>query len=396
MTGRAAIVLVTTSFPRAGDGSEAAGSFVSDLADELSQGIPVRVVAPGSTRVREKSPSGVDVFRYPAPAQAMSTLRPWHPAELSKIRMIYREGMSSTRQAVSADQTALVLALWALPSGAWARRAAREAAVPYAVWTLGSDVWSLGRIPGVRQWLRSILSGAERCFSDGLKLADDTRRIARREVEFLPSTRKIGGSRTAPLKSKGPYRILFMGRWHANKGVDLFLQALKQLNEQEWKSVESVTICGGGPLQPVVENYVAQLKLDGRPIELQGYLAKPAAERALIAADYLVIPSRIESIPVVLSDACKLGCAVLVCPVGDLPGIVAGTPPAGLVARQASVEAVAHMLSEALRHAPSEFAAGIEAVAARFDLTQIAMTLRATARAKGQVTDVLAGPGSGR
>ncbi|MBK8122824.1 MAG: hypothetical protein IPK54_04560 [Dokdonella sp.] len=47
MTKSRALVLVTTSFPIAGDGSEAAGSFVSDLVEEVAVKTPVRVVAPG-------------------------------------------------------------------------------------------------------------------------------------------------------------------------------------------------------------------------------------------------------------------------------------------------------------------------------------------------------------
>jgi hypothetical protein len=50
MSASRALVLVSTSFPVLGDGSEAAGSFVSDLAEELAKHLPVRVVAPGTRK----------------------------------------------------------------------------------------------------------------------------------------------------------------------------------------------------------------------------------------------------------------------------------------------------------------------------------------------------------
>ena len=61
----------------------------------------------------------------------------------------------------------------------------------------------------------------DRCYSDGIKLAEDTRRIAGREVQFLPSTRRIGRVRSEPPRAAAPYRLLFLGRWHPNKGIDL-------------------------------------------------------------------------------------------------------------------------------------------------------------------------------
>lgn len=372
MSARPAIVLVTTSFPRSGDGSEAAGGFVADLAEELARRQPVRVVAPGPRNASEQRGPGIEVFRYAAPERALSTLKPWNPADLVSMVRVLRAGREATRRAVAAGPVTQVLALWALPSGAWARTAAREAGVPYSVWTLGSDIWSLGRIPLVRGWLRDVLGSAETCYSDGLRLADDTRRIAGREVQFLPSTRRIDGRRPLPLRLQPPYRLLFLGRWHPNKGVDLLLDALSALADDDWQRIERVHICGGGSLANEVRAKAAKLADKGRPVAVFGYLDKPAAEAQIADADWLLVPSRIESIPVVISDAAKLGCAILASPVGDLPELVAGPPAAGLVAAAVSADAFAAAISRALRRPPAEFADGLSDLAARFDLGTIA------------------------
>src|SRR5690606_15493109 len=120
--------------------------------------------------------------------------------------------------------------------------------VDYSVWTLGSDIWTLGRIPFLRGHLHRVLAEARHCFSDGVRLAADTRAIAGREVEFLPSTRNILGSVRGEVRPSPPWRLLFLGRWHPNKGIDLLLEALAGLNDDDWARVESMTICGGGPL----------------------------------------------------------------------------------------------------------------------------------------------------
>jgi glycosyltransferase involved in cell wall biosynthesis len=373
MTADGAIVLVTTSYPIDGDGREAAGAFVRDLAEELATRSAVRVVAPGRDERVEAPRAGVIAHRYAAPDRPLSTMRPWMPSEATAIARVMRSGLAATRAAVAAGPTARIVALWALPCGHWARRVARERGVPYDVWTLGSDIWSLGRIPVVRRWLRTVLRDAERCFSDGLKLADDTRAIAGRPVEFLPSTRRITRVRETPARDRPPYRLLFLGRWHPNKGIDLLLDALALLADDDWRRIEAVTIAGGGPMDALVRERVAVLQAAGRPVILRGYLGQAEAEDAICDADWLLIPSRIESIPVVFSDALKLGCPVIATPVGDLPTLIA--PGVGIVASGCDGPAIAQAMREAVGRVHLHAAARIAAVSERFALSRIAATL---------------------
>lgn len=364
------LVLVTTSFPNSRDGSEAAGSFVEDLALELAKTLPVRVVAPAASGGIQEWVPGVSVYRYAAPERPLSTLQLRNPIHLLQVLKVLRGGSAATHAAAAG--AAHIVALWALPSGEWARRAARRHGLTYSVWTLGSDIWTLGRIPGVRHLLRQVLRQAHQCFSDGLGLAEDTRRIGACPVEFLPSTRAINASRREPLRSVPPYRLLFLGRWHPNKGADLLVQALALLDDADWALIEAVEFAGGGPLHAKVHAAAAELQSAGRPLRLSGYLDKPAAEAAFLRADYFLLPSRIESIPVVFSDAMKLQCPVLATPVGDLPRLL---QQGGLVADAVSAYAFADLLRLALRRAPLQFSAGMVAHAAQFDLAATAARL---------------------
>lgn len=377
---RAAFVMVTTSYPMTTGGREAAGSFVSDLAEELARTMPVRVVAPGSRSIIEGSET-LRVFRYRAPEKPLSTLKPWRAGDLAGMWSVMAGGQQATNAAVTAGPVAMLLALWALPSGHWARRSARLHGLRYSVWTLGSDIWSLGKIPLVRTRLSSVLSQAEFCYSDGLQLADDTRRISGRDVTFLPSTRRISSSREQPVRSRPPYRLLFLGRWHPNKGVDLLLQALGMLGDEDWERIASVSICGGGAMEEEVSRGVTRLRHAGHPVEQRGYLGKPEAEAAIASADFLLIPSRIESIPVVFSDAMKLDCPVVVSPVGDLPRLVAEAE-CGLVAESATAESFSGAIRKAVRASPMEFVKGANRMRDQFDIGAVARQL--TARTEGR------------
>ncbi|MDR3386988.1 MAG: glycosyltransferase [Rudaea sp.] len=363
--------MITTSYPRAADGSEAAGSFVADLVDELAKHLPVRVVAPGTTVAHEVCSANIEVFRFAAPAQALSLLKPWRPRDVYWAIRVLRGGWAAVRKAVGSDATH-ILALWGLPCGEWARLVARKHGIGYSVWMLGSDVWSFGRMPVLRKMLARVISQARHAYADGHKLAADAHRIGRAPVAFLPSTRKINVVNPPPPRAEPPYRLLFLGRWHPNKGVDLLLDALDMLQDADWALIRCVEIQGGGPLHSLVHARVANLRARGRSVEVGAFLAKTDAEAAIARADWLLIPSRIESIPVVFSDAMKLGRPVIAMPTGDLPRLIGEIPACGLLADSLSSEGFCRALKAALRTSPRAYAEGVRREAACFDLTSIA------------------------
>ncbi|MGM9516611.1 glycosyltransferase [Roseateles sp. DB2] len=369
-----ALVLITTSFPIAGDGSEAAGAFVGDLALELARHTQVRVVGPGPETRRETWAPGVEVFRYAAPPQALSTLKPWKLRDWPWIARVLRGGLSATRNAVAADPHCRIVALWALPCGDWARRVARERGLDYAVWMLGSDVWTLGRIPVVRQILAHTIRQAKRAYADGYQLATDAQHISGKPIRFLPSTRHIACKQPIPPRKTSPYRLLFLGRWHPNKGVDLLLDALAGLRDEDWSCIESVEIQGGGPMEALVRERTAALRAKGRPVEAGRFLSKDEAEAAIQRADWVLIPSRIESIPVVFSDAMKLSRPVVAMPVGDLPALLRQSA-CGVLAGAVDASSYRLALQTACRTDLAGFQAGVAAMAEQFDLSRVATRL---------------------
>jgi len=374
MSNPPTLVIVTSSFPISGDGSEAAGAFVADLAIELSKLMRVRVVAPGRRTEREQWHEGIEIFRYQTPDQPLSTLKLWNPADAWRILKVMRAGRSATAASLEDGSATHILALWALPCGEWARYCARKYDVDYSVWTLGSDIWSLGRIPIVKSFLRRVLQNARHCWSDGLKLAEDTKAIAGREVDFLPSTRQVMRARIEPLRTAPPYRLLFLGRWHVNKGADLLLEAIDLLNEDDWKRIEVLHICGGGPEQKLIESSVQRLKAAGRPVVLKGFLDRNFAEGAIASADWLLIPSRIESIPIIFSDAMKLQCPVVAMPVGDIPALLA-QKPGGILSENLNAHSFHKAIKAALHSSPCQLSNGMTELATQFDLPEISLKI---------------------
>ena len=374
-TTRDTLLLVSTSYPQSANGSEAAGAFVADLAEEIARAMPVRVVAPGVTAGAMEQKNGVTVRRFAGPGRPLSLLSPASPADWPAIVATLRSLRAQTIAAGADARVIHTLALWTLPSGWAAAGLERKHGVPYSVWALGSDIWSLGSIPGVRQLLGKTARGARYRFADGIMLAKDAEQIVGMPFDFLPSTRVMTAPRSRRLNPKPPYGVLFLGRWHHNKGIDLLLEVLTRLSESDWRDIREVHIAGGGPLDSLVRQRVADLIAAGRPVRLSGFLDRAQAATALQAADFLLIPSRIESIPVVYSDAMQFGLPVISTPVGDLSSLIA-RHGCGIVAQSVDVDAYAAAMKQAFAIGPVEFSRGALAAGKEFDLVSIATRLR--------------------
>ena len=170
----------------------------------------------------------------------------------------------------------------------------------------------------MRRSLRATLGEAAHRYADGIDLCKSVELLCGKPCDFLPSSRRLPKlSKSA--RNRPPYRLAFLGRWHPNKGADLLMDALGLLGDTDWNRIEEVRVCGGGPLAGYVRESEKKLLEQGRPVTVRGYLDKAAAADLISWADYLLLPSRIESIPVVFSDALQLGTPIVASPVGDLP-----------------------------------------------------------------------------
>ncbi len=360
------VAIITTSYPDEVPGSEAAGSFVADFARQLAVSVQVTVVAPASSASRAQD-GELEVIRFAVPNSPLSLLRPLHPADWLAIVKTIRNGKRAVEHLVRDNKPNFLFALWALPSGHWAASVARRHDIPFAVWALGSDIWSLGKIPLLRWKLQSVLRAADRCFADGLSLARDVEQLSGRRCDFLPSTRILPNRSLVGGTGSAPYKLAFLGRWHQNKGIDILLESLRKLSDSDWSKISAVRIFGGGPLHAEVHRIANELQVQQRPVELGGYLDKESAADLIAWADYLMLPSRIESIPVIFSDAMQLRTPIVATPVGDLPRLH-DRYSFGTLAAAATSDAFTHAMREALDRSATSFRTGLDAAASDFNM----------------------------
>lgn len=315
--GRFRLWVVSSSYPAFPGESINAGVLARDVALWThEQGCAVTVVTP-------QKPEGLRVdaglesipLAWFRPTKAMSDLTPRRPIDLVRIFSLMALARPRLFAAARRQRPDGILALWALPCGIFARSVRRRFGTPYAVWLLGSDVWKADRFPGGVRALRYVLADAAGRFADGSDLARRAEELTGIGVEFLPSIRRL----PPPSGEAAPCDVLFVGRYHPNKGPDVLLEAFAQVIAQ--RPGTTLRMHGLGEMRPQLEAIVRELGLS-TSVAVGGPLDASALAAALRATKVLAIPSRIESIPLVLGDAAQAGTRVVATEVGDMGEVV--------------------------------------------------------------------------
>lgn len=175
------------------------------------------------------------------------------------------------------------------------------------------------------------------------------------------------------VRPEGPARIVAAGRFSYEKGFDLLLQALAIVK----KSTSSfhVDLYGLGPEEAKLRKMVQKLAL-ADVVEFRGFVEDllPALRRA----DFLVMPSRSEGMPVTVLEAWSQRLGLIATGVGGVPEIVTDGANGLLVASE-DVEALAGKITWALanRAKMREFgSAGFELVKEKYTYSRQAELLR--------------------
>jgi glycosyltransferase involved in cell wall biosynthesis len=119
-----------------------------------------------------------------------------------------------------------------------------------------------------------------------------------------------------PARAAGDFVVSFCGRISEEKGPDLFLEIARRLLRL---SDIRFIMTGDGPLMPLIRARAAELGL-GQRIQIPGFVEDVRA--CLFETDVVVVPSRIEGIPIILLEALSFGVPVVAASVGGIPSVV--------------------------------------------------------------------------
>ncbi|GIW40570.1 MAG: hypothetical protein KatS3mg076_1147 [Candidatus Binatia bacterium] len=358
------LVVATSSYPlHPDDAFAAAGLFVRDFALELHHLGHEVLVFTHRRRGHVEDDPGIEVLRHPGPSldRALGSLR-WHrPADAFLALRLLSSGWRALRVEAERRRIDHLLAMWAFPAGFYGLLLKRKFGIPYSVWTLGSDVWSLGKQPGFGLLLRRILREAEHRFSDGLALSRATERLSGLPCAFLPSARRAVPDEPDRPRTPGA-RFVFLGRFEPAKGPDILLRAAAILDRRGARF--QLSLYGLGSLESTLRRTIRSERLEAR-VTLEGPADPTRTLEIFRGADFVVVPSRAESIPVVFSDALHARTPVVTSDVGDL-GELVRAHRLGVVVRPCDPAALADGMAEALRGPRDEWSRNAARLAALF------------------------------
>ena len=327
------ICIITSSFPSSVNEAKSAGVFVRDFALLLAeQNFDVYVLAPKTkSSTYDDDRIHVHFFPWMGGEMGLSSYNPKNPAHLLKLLIVVLSGLRFTSRFVKKNKIDFSLAMWAVPAGLFAYVTKIFSKTPYTVWALGSDIWKIQDYPFGKFILRKVLKNASKLYADGLQLATDVKNISGLRCEFLASSRILDKEpRVVDYKQFDSTKtnFMFLGRYYQNKGIDLLVEAIGLLSIEE-KEKSLFHIFGGGPLELKIKQMVRELNLESNTF-VNGYLEGNKVFSYMSKSDFVIIPSRIESIPVVLSDSMQSKKPVVLTNVGDM-GMLASQYKIGFI-----------------------------------------------------------------
>jgi len=366
------ICIITSSFPaNKQDARAAAGLFVKDFClAVVNLGHRVTVVTPEKTPKEKEHIPGIEVHWFPwlGGEKTLSTMKPYLPHDAVAMLSLFRKGRHALDALVAKDRFDHVMAMWAVPAGYLAMGLKRRHGIPFTTWCLGSDIWTYGKYPILRNVVAKVLKASDHIFADGLKLGEAAQKLSARACPFLPTSRGLKRDLIKPLDLKDGFRFLFIGRFNPVKGVDVLLEAMAQFRAAGHGG--HLYLLGGGPLDAEVRARAKESDLCDC-VTVGGYADDETFISYMNACDCFLIPSRMESIPVVLSDAAQMDKPVIVSDVGDM-GLLLRKTPAGLVVPAEDSNALCTAMAKMAATDKAIFAPHVAALADRFDLAETA------------------------
>lgn len=190
-----------------------------------------------------------------------------------------------------------------------------------------------------RWWIRRTLQKSTKVIALSNSWADFLRRYApESKIAVVPNA--VQFDQAVQPNNEEPGRILFLGRPEKAKGIFELLAAI-ELIKDHCPAIKLV-IAGDGDLR-ALQKRIQQADIE-HFVEILGWIDSERRAIELARATLFVLPSYNEGLPMAMLEAMSAGKAIIVTPVGGIPGTVTDkfnglfVPPADDVALSAAIK----------------------------------------------------------
>lgn len=303
------LLIVNYEYPPVGGGAANASWFMARALADLGHRVSVVTSAFGEHRGRTVE-DGVRVHRIPARRRRIDR------SGIGQMTCFAASGLVFAPGIARAERAERVIAFFTIPSGIVAYALKVLCALPYVVSLRGGDVPGLApevdRTHHRVRWLRRrILRSARAIVANSQGLADLSARTDPFPVAVVPNgvdTAMFHPGTAAP-GAGSPLRILFAGRLHEQKNLELLLDELARLR-REGVTAFRLDVVGEGPLGAAMRQRAARLELAGHVV-WHGWVGKPELIALYQRADCFVNPSLYEGLPNTVLEAMACGLPVV-------------------------------------------------------------------------------------
>lgn len=299
------VLLINSEYPPIGGG---AGNASANLAQALARrGLEVTVLtARFGDLPRKEQQGGVRVVRV-----ASMRRRADRSGALEQGSFMVA-GSLSAMGVVRRWRPDVVLAFFGVPGGAVALFLRLAFGLPYLVSLRGGDV------PGFRPYdfatyhrlMGPLIRWVWRRAHSVVANSGGLRQLAqafddRVAIEIIPNGVDLQRY-DVPAREWDPAQLLFVGRVVYQKGLDLVLGALAELQQLRW----TLVVAGDGPLREALQAQAESLRM-GERLRFAGWLGRDDLLREYRNANLFVFPSRHEGMPNAVLEAMASGLPVI-------------------------------------------------------------------------------------
>jgi glycosyltransferase involved in cell wall biosynthesis len=282
------IAIFTHNYPKDKNDRKDAGIFIHDFAQVLKKEHSVFIFCPDYGN-NEK----------------FGNWSLYNPINIFKFFKSITYGVKESLKFVKKNKIDYVLSAWAIPSGIYAFFSKIKYKIPYGIWYLGSDINIYSKVPVISSIVSLVSKNANNLFANSYSLV----KIAGAKYgrcKMLPASTKIDVKKTKQIKlDKDKVNILYVGRLEKVKGPDLLVKSFVKMDD---KFV--LRIIGDGTMR-------SELGSSRDNIQFLGQMDITDISTYMKASDFLIIPSRNESLPLVILEAANYKLPVLASDVGD-------------------------------------------------------------------------------
>jgi len=301
------ILMLNYEFPPLGGGASSVSYEISRRLSEKSVKIDVVTMAFRDLPKIERISDNLVIYRVNCLRSKKEICYPWE--QLTYLI----SGYFKSWQLIRKNKYSLIYTHFIIPTGVLAFVLKKQFDLKYIITSHGSDV--IGHNPRFKyiypliSWFwKIIIVNAEKITTGSKFLKEEIllmfKKLRPGKIEIIPYA--IDENKFIPMK-KDKY-ILLLSRLFINKGIQDFLEAVKNIDLKDWK----IKIVGDGPYKTELENIVNKNGLN-KKVEFLGWVDNKSKKMKEIMgkASIFVFPSWFESMSIVLLEAMSAGCAII-------------------------------------------------------------------------------------